>query len=476
MTDLHPAPRAANLPALLLMLSLLVALGGCQRSGADTEAALAEHEHESESAQAERAHEHEPAAAVSDAHEHKPGDVDAHAHGEEESSDLDRPVAELFAARCEHALPTHACTECRYEVGVARVPAALIAEGLIGTAQASEQALPETFELPGEIRFDERRIAHLMPQVTGLVARVHVDLGSRVAAGDLLLELDSAELAAAQADYLGAVAEEALAAKAGERLATLRAAKIASEREALETEQRLEAARIASATRRQRLVTLGLRDDEIAALAAGGAARADGRLALRAPFAGEILGLHAVRGEQVEPGRELALLGDTARLWVWVDVYEAQLGQLEALHADGALAVSVGVAAYPGREFPGRLDLLGRTMDEATRTVKSRILLDNPAGLLRPGMFARVRLFLPGDERALAVPADALLADEGREFVFVHHEGEYFVRRPVRAGRSWAGSVEILDGLAAGQTVAAAGAFLLKSDVLRSKMGAGCAD
>ncbi len=449
--------RAALAPSFLM----LIALAACEPSGAGSGGGEAQ-----PSARA--------AEPVEDGHDH--GADEAHDHGAEEGSDLDRPIAELFAARCEHDMAAHQCAECRYEVGVARVPASLLAEGLIATAIARAQGLPEVIELPGEIRFDEHRIAHLTPQVTGIVARVHVDLGSRVAAGDLLLELESAELAAAQADYLGALAEESLAAKAGERLATLRAAKIASEREALETEQRLASARIRSAASRQRLSTLGLAADEIAALAAGGAARADGRLALRAPFAGEILGLHAVRGEQVETGRELALLGDTARLWVWVDVYEAQLARIETLHREGSLAVGVRVAAYPEREFAGRLDLIGRTMDEATRTVKSRILLENPEALLRPGMFAKVQLFLPGDQSVLAVPAEALLADEGREFVFVHHEGEYFVRRAVQAGRRWTGSVEILAGLAEGQTVAATGAFLLKSDVLRSKMGAGCAD
>lgn len=450
---------------LLAALALLLALAGCQNAAtqdepaASTQAALADHDH-----------------AEDHAHGDEEAPADGHAHTEGETSDLDRPVEALFAARCEHDTLTHQCAECRYEVGVARVPAELIAEGLLATATAREEALPEVIELPGEIRFDEHRIAHLTPQVSGLIATVSVDLGSRVAAGDLLLEIDSAELASAQADYLAAVAEESLATRAAQRFAALRAAKIASEREALETEQRLEAARIASATGRQRLLTLGLRETEIAALLGGGAARADGRLALRAPFAGEVLGLHAVRGEQVEPGGELVLLGDTAELWVWVDVYEAQLARLDALRREGPVPVRVSAAAYPQHEFVGRLDLVGRTMDEATRTVKSRIRLGNPDGRLRPGMFTRVRLALPGAGRALAVPTDALLADEGREFVFVHHAGEYFVRRPVQSGRRWDGSVEIVAGLAPGQTVAAAGAFLLKSDVLRSKMGAGCAD
>jgi cobalt-zinc-cadmium efflux system membrane fusion protein len=69
-----------------------------------------------------------------------------------------------------------------------------------------------------------------------------------------------------------------------------------------------------------------------------------------------------------------------------------------------------------------------------------------------------------------------VLEDEGRSFVFVHLQGEFYVRRPVTTGRTWAGWVEITQGLQPGQVVVAEGAFLLKSDVLRSKMGAGCAD
>jgi cobalt-zinc-cadmium efflux system membrane fusion protein len=73
-------------------------------------------------------------------------------------------------------------------------------------------------------------------------------------------------------------------------------------------------------------------------------------------------------------------------------------------------------------------------------------------------------------------PRAAVLADEGKFFVFKHWKDDFFVRQDVRKGRDFFGMVEILDGLKAGDTVAAEGAFLLKSDVLREKMGAGCAD
>jgi cobalt-zinc-cadmium efflux system membrane fusion protein len=91
-------------------------------------------------------------------------------------------------------------------------------------------------------------------------------------------------------------------------------------------------------------------------------------------------------------------------------------------------------------------------------------------------MFAAVDLYLPGDAEGLTVPRGAVLSDEGRSFVFVKLDGDYFLRRPVETGRVGLDWIEITKGLDAGKTVATDGAFLLKSDVLRSKMGAGCAD
>jgi cobalt-zinc-cadmium efflux system membrane fusion protein len=115
-------------------------------------------------------------------------------------------------------------------------------------------------------------------------------------------------------------------------------------------------------------------------------------------------------------------------------------------------------------------------MDESSRTVKVRLAVQNGDGRLLAGMFAGVKLFLPGADQVLAVPRAAVLEDGGWSFVFVHYRGEDFVRRPVAVGRAWAGWTEIKQGLDPGQVVVAEGAFLMKSDVLRSKMGAGCAD
>ncbi|HEX7487565.1 MAG TPA: efflux RND transporter periplasmic adaptor subunit [Anaeromyxobacteraceae bacterium] len=390
-------------------------------------------------------------------------------------SDLDQPVESLLAQSCEHHMKTFECDECRYQVGVVRVPRALIDGGLVKTAVAARRKLDVPLPLTGEIKFDERRVIHLAPSTEAMVRAVRVSLGQRVRAGEPLLELESVALGEAQSQYLEARGALELTRRAAGRVDGLREEKIASETEWLQARREHEAAEIRARAAREKLVRLGLSPAEVEALPQRGGGAGRGALVLRAPAAGVVLEMHAVAGELVRPDQSILTVGDLSGLWLWADLYEDQLGQV--VTADrAALRAGVTVKAFPGEVFPGTVDFVGPTMDEKTRTVKLRIAVKNPGGKLRAGMFAGVQLYLPGDVEALALPRAAVLSDEGRSFVFVHHHGDYFVRRPVETGRSSLDWVELTKGLSGGETVAAAGAFLLKSDVLRSKMGAGCAD
>jgi cobalt-zinc-cadmium efflux system membrane fusion protein len=192
---------------------------------------------------------------------------------------------------------------------------------------------------------------------------------------------------------------------------------------------------------------------------------------VRAPRAGTVLEGHANPGEYVEAGKELFVVSDLSEVWVWAALKDADLAAVSA--AGKAEAIIEGPAGIVAN---GRVDLVSGTVSEQTRTARARIVVANPRGALRPGMFVTVRIAGSDAGAAVAVPKVAVLADEGRTFVFVHREGDYWVRRPVTLGRSLDDKVEIVAGLAPGQRIIADGSFLLKSDVLRSKMGAGCAD
>ncbi|MBI5546093.1 MAG: efflux RND transporter periplasmic adaptor subunit [Deltaproteobacteria bacterium] len=415
-------------------------------------------------------------AKASEADEHKGhGEKDEHGGHEDEkkTSDLDRPVDDLFSSKCEHDIKTFECDECRYENGVVKAPAGLFEGQLLKKATVGKRRVEAPIGLTGEIRFDERRVAHISSQTEGVVRKVSVSLGDRVRKGQPLVEIESVSYGQAESEYLEAKATLALAQRNFDRQAELRKENITSEKEYLQAKQELEAAQIRTRTAGDKLVQLGLPPGELANLGQGGART---RLVLRAPSDGMVLVLHAVPGEVAKSEEALMTIGDLSTLWLWADLYEHDLAVVVDGQAAGGLQAAVTVKAFPGVEFPGTVDFVGPTMEESTRTVKVRIELKNPLGKLRAGMFANVKIFLPGKEEVLAAPKDAMLEDEGRAFVFVHHHDDYFVRRPVRRGKAWAGWVEIAGGLSGGETIVSDGSFLLKSDVLRSKMGAGCAD
>lgn len=390
---------------------------------------------------------------------------------EAERSDLDRPVEELFATDCEHRIKTFECDECRYENGVVKAPARLFEEGLLKRIKAERRRLDTPLDLTGEVQFDERRVAHVSSQAEGLICKVHVTLGETVRAGQPLIELDSVAVGEAEAAYLETQGLLELARKDAERLAGLRG--VASEKEVFLAQKERDLAGIRLEGALGKLIRLGMSADEARARSR---ATARGRLVLRAPADGSVLEMHAVPGEVAKSEASLVTLGDNASVWVWADLYERDVAPVSSAQAAGRLTASVEVRSYPGEKFAATVDFISPSMNSATRTVKLRLATPNSGRRLLAGMFCQVQVFLPGTGAELTVPRAAVLEDEGRSFVFVHHQGDYYVRRPVTAGRSADGRVELLSGLGESSVVVSDGAFLLKSDVLRSKMGAGCAE
>lgn len=392
---------------------------------------------------------------------------------ETEASDLDRPVEELFAAECEHRTKTAECNECRYEVGVVRATARLFEDGLLRTAKPSQERVAIPLALTGEVQFDERKVAHIGTQAEGVVRAVYVLLGDKVKKGQPLFEIESNEIGEAEGAYLEAEAVLRLARSNFDREAELRKKGLLSEKEFQHSQQDLETAQIRAETALGRLMRLGMIPSDARSLTQ---ATARGRVVLRSPIDGTVLLLHAVSGSAAKFEEPLVTIGDHSSVWVWASLYERDIAAITQLRPRARLDASIKVKAYPEVEFSGTAEFVSPAMEEATRTVKLRIDVENPDGRLLAGMFANVKVFLPSEDEALVLPSGAVLEDEGRSFIFIHHHGDFYVRRPVTVGRSWANRTEVLTGLAGGEVVVADGAFLLKSDVLRSKMGAGCAD
>lgn len=312
----------------------------------------------------------------------------------------------------------------------------------VRTETAAVRAVTRRFAAPGELEWDGRRVFHITARTAGRLERVAAVPGDRVRAGQVLAELYSPDFLALQAEYLQASAR--------------------AKRHAGDAAEETPARAVLDGAR-ERLALLGLTAEEIAALAASAAPRP--LLAVRAPHAGTVVERGVVPGDTIERGASLFRLADPSSLWARLHIREQDLGAVRT----GAEVV-MRTQAYPGEEFRGRLVLVGDVVDAATRTVEGRVEVPNPGGRLKAGMYVDASAESGAERQALAVPEGSVQDDEGRPIVFVQTGERTFVRREVRTGERFAGLVEILEGVAAGEAVVTSGGFLLKSEVRKGSL------
>jgi len=258
-------------------------------------------------------------------------------------------------------------------------------------------------------------------KTSNTVTSVHFEDGQRVQKGQVLVELDSAQATADLAGAEAARAESASQLKRSRELLTTKALS-AAQFDQIEATLKSNEARVAAA--RSRL------DDTV----------------IRAPFSGRV-GLRRVSvGSLVNPGTTITSLDDISTIKVDFAVPENFLASLR----DG-LAVYVTSAAFPERDFEGKVVSVDSRVDSVTRSVTVRALLPNKDGALKPGMFLSVRLDRDTHE-ALMIPEAALVPEQSRQFIYVVEDGKA-TRREVRIGRREPGKVEVVAGLTPGERV-----------------------
>ncbi len=418
--------------------------------------------------------EHEHAEPEGEVHAEAVGcdDCGQEGHGDSEHSDLGTRLAEP----CEHDVAIVDCDECRYEAGVAKIAPAM-AQGLVESqAVRTEPRAAKRLHLTGEVQLDLTRVVEIAPAGSGRVDAIRKILGDTVRASDVLAVIQSSEFGEAQARFLEARARRDLAAQTHEREKQLHDRKISSEADYLAARNEWTGAEAAVAAARKRLQLFELADEQIDAFAKIDSGEPFGQLTLAAPIDGTIIEQNVVRGQLVGTSDTLYRIADLSRVWVWGDVYESDLAALhERVTSEKAVPAEVRVGAFPQTPFPGTVDMIGNQIDRETRTLKVRVVVNNPEGKLRPGMFVKVFIDLDGVQKVVRVPQTAVLSDAGRQFVFTRLNNELWVRRDVTVGPVEGGLVQVHTGLTDGDIVATKGAFMFKSEILKEKMGAGCA-
>jgi len=280
----------------------------------------------------------------------------------------------------------------------------------------------------------------IAPEIPGTVKDIAFESGASVKKGDLLLKLDTSS---EDAQLRASEAQGEWARVSAERLRKLRADNTVSQSELDQAEAALKQAEANADTIR---ATIDKKN-------------------IRAPFSGR-LGLCLVNfGQQLDVGKSVVSLQSLSPVYVDFSLPQQDLAGLKP-----GFAVRATTDAYPGQSFEGELSAINPDLDAATRSVRLRATFRNDGQLLRPGMFVRIEVILPGAKAVLAIPATAILSAPYGDSVFVIQSKEdhgakvqVVEQKFIRAGRPHGDFVSIESGLKAGDKVATAGIFKLRN-------------
>lgn len=329
--------------------------------------------------------------------------------------------------------------------------------------------ITKTLECNAEVAYDGNRYAQISAQVPGIVAEVHKNFGDTIEPGEPLVTITSTHLGAAKASYLQATASVALWQRNQAREAKLLDRGVSTEKDLLEAETRLAESRISLSEAEQALLSFGLSKKQIEDV--GRSDDTSARYVVRAPFSGIVVDRHATIGEVVDPSKPLFAVADVSRMWALIDIFESnlrhvQVGQPVVLRVDG----------LPGESFAGRTIWVSSQLNPQTRTLQARADLDNTRGLLRAHMFAQASVSVRDRQQSLVVPEASVQWEGCCNVVFVKESETVYVPRKVHLGVATGTVYEVLSGVREGEEVVTQGSFLLKTEILKGSIGAGCCE
>jgi len=329
----------------------------------------------------------------------------------------------------------------------------------IDTMEVEYSSVKAALPLAARVTYGEDRFSRISSPLQGRVVEVRAKLGDRVKAGDILLVIDSPDISAAYSEFVKEASELEYATRAYELAKDLYENKALPQKDLKQAENDRIKSQAEFRRSKERLLSLRVPAAELDKPLAQ--QKITSRFEMKSPLTGTVVERNITPGQSVsgDPSQVLFTVADLDKLQVVADLYERDL----ALVKVGQVAV-VTVEAYPGASFPAVLSAVGDVVDPATRTIKVRAMVNNETHKLKPEMFARLNIDVGDAAPILAVPKEAVLEADGKQFVYLVDGTGQYIRREVRTSQASAGQVRILEGLSPGDRIVIKGAVLIKGE------------
>jgi cobalt-zinc-cadmium efflux system membrane fusion protein len=327
----------------------------------------------------------------------------------------------------------------------------------VETAIVEFSSSRQTLTLSGKVAYGEDRYSRISSPLQGRVVEVRAHLGDRVKAGDILLVVDSPDIAQAYSEYVKEDSELQYATRAHELAKDLYEDKALPLKDLKQAENELVKARAEFRRAKEHLLSLRIVLEELEKPL--DKQQITSRFEMKSPLTGIVVERTVTPGQSVtgDSDHVLFTIADLDRLQILADLYERDL----ALVKEKQSAV-VKVEAYPDVDFPATVTAVGDIVDPGTRTIKVRAQVNNEGHKLKPEMFARLQLDVSDTAQFLTVPREAILEVDGKQFVYVVERADRYVKREVKIVTVSPDQARILEGLAQGERIVTKGAVLIK--------------
>ena len=320
----------------------------------------------------------------------------------------------------------------------------------VKTASLSLTQHPLLEPLTGKITYNESVTSRISSPVAGRVIGTPAAFGTQVQAGSVLLQLDSPDVAAAEADYAKAQAGLTLASHALSRQQELFAGKASAQKDLQLAQNDFNDAHSEVQRAQNRLKNLHI-----------SAGQSTGQFALRSPISGAVVERYVNPGIEVRPDRDgpLFVVSDTKKLTLLMAVFEVNLSKIKL-----GQKLSISVPAYGNEIFPATVQYIGQVLDEKTRTVQVRCDLPNTDGRLLPGMYATITVESNPDDKAIVIPLTAVFTEGDADYVFIAIDENHYQQRAVEIGLRLKDKAVITQGLQPDERVVTDGALTLRAE------------
>jgi len=309
----------------------------------------------------------------------------------------------------------------------------------VRTAKAVNTTLSHIVRAVGRVTYDEQRMVHLHPKTEGWIEKLNVDkTGQLVKKNTDLLSIYSPQLVASQQEFILAL----------NNYKALKNSPIEDIRRGAEQ-------LVKSSLERLKLLDVPLhqiRELERSLKIKKG-------LHIHAPEEGIVMKIGAREGQYVTPATEIYMIADLSKVWVLVDIYEYELPWVK--QGD---SVEMLLAGIPGKIFKGHLAYIYPYAEARTRTIKVRLVFDNPDLLLKPEMFADITIYADKQLNVVVIPSEAVIRSGSRNQVFVVRAPGQFEPRLVTLGLESNGQVAVIEGVEVGEEVVTSAQFLIDSE------------